>query len=954
MLRKTLSILLLVFCLSADAQDYLQLKSYTLDNGFKVYLLPDPYATTTFGAVAVHAGSKNDPADATGLAHYLEHLLFKGTTTMGTIDYEKEKPFLDSITFLYQELKKTSDETQRKAIKIKINQQAMEAGKYGLPTEFHTLLSSIGGTAINAFTAPDMTVYHNSFPGEQMEKWLELYSHRFINPVFRSFQSELEVVYEEKNRASDNFQFKLITELQKSLYPTHPYGTQTSLGSTEHLKNPPIDRIYEFFKNYYVANNMALFLVGNFNADAAIPLIKEKFGKLPSGNVPTFVAPTPYVFSKNVVTKLRVTPVKVDLVGFKSIPTSHPDEVALELCNSLLFNDNETGLLNKLQQNGKLLAAFAQSFHLNDDGAELLIIVPKIVGESFGKAEKLVFAQLDSIINGNFSDAFLENSKNELIRNYKQNMEDPENRGLEMIDMFTTQKTWNDVLAYPEKLSKLTKADVMAVAKKYYARPHYSLQSKTGFPKKDQLEKPGFKPAVTTQTEKSKFAKEFEEIKDATVTPRFLDLNAGFGFHDLGNGSSFYSLPNRYNNIASLNINYYAGTHLIPNLSLAAQLLNECYPKGMTLESFKSELAKINTTLEFTAEDDFFSVSIIGDEKNMERAMELCSALLNAPEAAKEAMKNLTEGMKADQESEQKDPATMGLVLRSYALYGNESPYKKRASLSEVKSWNASKLLQLINEAKSYSASFHYCGNADVQQLIEAAKKNQLAGNKGKAVLTELNNQPIEKTKIYLVNNSKSRQNQIYFSALGSTYNSADDAKLSLLGQYLGGSFSGLILQEIREYRSLAYTAGGRFTKPILASKPILFTSFVGCQADKTNESIDVMLNILNKMPEYPARIPAFKNYITSSLTTSYPNQRDLTETVELLKLKGFNKDPKLNEYESIKDLSFEKMLAYYEANLKSKPLLITIYGDKSKIDLLKLKSLGEIIELKEKDIATY
>ena len=953
-MKKIITLIAVLFCTQAFSQDYLKLQTYKLANGFTVYLLPDKNATSTFGAVAVNAGSKNDPADATGLAHYLEHLLFKGTTKMGTTDYEKEKPFLDSITIYYQQLGKTTDETQRKKIKSLINNQAMQASKYGLPTEFHTLLSSIGGTEINAFTQPDMTVYHNSFPGEQMEKWLGLYAERFTNPVFRSFQSELEVVYEEKNRGSDNFASQLFELLNKKLYPNHPYGTQTTIGTTEQLKNPPINRIYEFFNSYYVANNMALFLVGNFDVAKTIPLIQEKFGAMRTGDVPKFPDYTPTKFTTNEVTNIRITPIKFDIVGYKSIPNGHADEVALKVCNNLLSNQSETGLLNKLQQDGKLLAALTFPFHQHDDGAEILLIIPKMIGESFKEAEKLTFTELDKLSSGDFSDEFLQLTKNELIKDYKTEMEEPQSRGMKLLAVFNTGKDWNSITSFPEQVNKITKDDIKTIATKYYKTYHYTIHSKTGFPKKDQLEKPGFKPVITEQTEKSAFAQQFEKIPDAKVNPKFLDFKNDAAIIDLGNNNKLFAIKNLYNDIATLNIKYYAGKEKIPNLDLAVTILNESSIKGMKLEEYKEKLSQLNCTVSFGVEDDFFTVEINGDEKNISAALAIANNLLKDPEASPSAKKNTEEGVQASYQQEEKDPATMGAILRSYALYGDKSEYKKRASLSAVKKLTAGDLLQLIKEATSYSASFHYCGNADFTSVAENIKKNYFLNNKGAAALTYNEPKAFSKTVIYFVNDSKARQNQVYFSVQGNSYNPADDAKLSLLGQYIGGSFSGLILQEIREYRSLAYSAGGRFTKPVLQNKPLLFTSFVGCQADKTNESIEVMMKLLNDLPKYSDRLTPFKTYVASTVSTNYPSPREHTEAIEELQLKGFMSDPKTNEYNLVGSTSFDDMYNFYEQNIKGKPVVITIYGDKSKVDLSKLKSLGEVIELKKDEIATY
>ena len=949
-------ILLLSTCvyLQSQAQNYLNLQSYKLENGFTVYLLPDKNATTTFGAVAVNAGSKNDPSDATGLAHYLEHLLFKGTTTMGTIDYQKEKPFLDSITTYYQQLGRTKDEIEREKIKSLINNQAVQASKYGLPTEFHTLLSSIGGTKINAFTQTDMTVYHNVFPGEQMEKWLGLYSERFINPVFRSFQSELEVVYEEKNRSSDNFTMQMLEMLNKNLYPTHPYGTQTTLGTSEHLKNPAINRIYEFFDSYYVANNMALFLVGNFDPETAKPLIMQKFSRLRTGVVPIFENIAPFQFNENIKTNIRITPVKVSVIGFKSIAKTNSDEIPLDICKNLLSNESETGLLNKLTLSGKVIAAEALPLRYHDDGAEIIFVVPKLIGQSFDKAEGLVFSELSKLQSGDFSEEFLTQVKNEMVRIFKSEMEEPEERGMKLLNVFNCGKDWNYITSYPDKINKVSRDEIMKIATKYYAGFHYTLHSKTGFPKKDKIKKPGFKPVITTQSAKSKYAQKFDEIKNQSAKPKFLDFKTDETLLDLGNNNKLYAFKNPYNDIATLKIKYCIGKEKIPNLNLAAALLNESSIKNIKIDDFKKQIATLNCNITFNADDNFFFVEIKGEEKNIAAALILINNLLKNPEASLSAKKNINDDVKQDYKEEKKNASAMGTALFNYALYGDKSDYKNRPSISEVNKITSEDLLKMIQKAVSYSASFHYCGNNDFDIVASDIKKNYSLTAQGNPEIIYKEPKAINKTTIYFVNDKNTRQNQVYFSVLGENYNQEDDAKLSLLGQYMGGSFSGLILQEIREYRSLAYSAGGKFKKPTMMNKPLQFISFVGCQADKTNESIDVMLKLLEDLPKYPERLATFQDYVSCSISSSYPVPRMHTEMIEELRLRGFTTDPKINEYNTVNNISFEDMYGYYQKNIKDKPILITIYGDKSKIDFEKLRKIGDVIELTKDDIATY
>ena len=506
-------LLLFLPLITLGQNSVLDVEEYKLDNGLTVFLNPDPFASKVYGAIVVRAGSKNDPADATGIAHYLEHLLFKGTNELGTTDYEKEKVHLDSIQACYELLGKTKDEEERKRLQSLINEQSVLASEYGLPNEFDELIKSIGATGVNAYTNNDVTVYHNSFPGGQMDKWMELYSHRFMHPVFRSFQSELEVVYEEKNRAMDNMERNILEVVTNSVFEGHPYGYQTTLGSVEHLKNPSLSKMYEFFNTYYVANNMGLVLCGNFDTATIKPLIEKHFSKLRSGNIPDFPEYPLKSFAKNESEHVRYTPVRVEVVGFKTIPNNHEDEVALEIAAKLLFNYSKTGMVDQLLLDNKLLGADGFNISHNDDGAFLFLLAPKLVGQSFGKAENLLFNEIDRLIKGDFTEDALDIVKTQLYLQHQRMLENYWLRARGIINTFGSGGSWDEYVNRDQKIDAVTKQDVMRVAEMYFAKPHFTLRSRTGRSKGTVLEKPGYKPVVKKETAKSDFAKQFNAGK---------------------------------------------------------------------------------------------------------------------------------------------------------------------------------------------------------------------------------------------------------------------------------------------------------------------------------------------------------------------------------------------------------------------------------------------------------
>ena len=232
------------------------------------------------GAVIVKAGAKDSPN--TGIAHYFEHMMFKGTNKIGTTDYEAEKIYMDSIASLYDILVSTTDNIKIDSLQKEINRLSIKQSEYVIPNEFDHIISRFGGSDLNAYTSYDITAYFNTFTSDYMEQWIEVNSERLLNPVFRLFQSELETVYEEKNMYSDNIFTAPLEAVLEQFYKDHPYR-YSIIGNSENLKKPNLKEMDKFFKQYYVGNNMGLILCGDFDSGKVIPMLEESVGRIEAG-----------------------------------------------------------------------------------------------------------------------------------------------------------------------------------------------------------------------------------------------------------------------------------------------------------------------------------------------------------------------------------------------------------------------------------------------------------------------------------------------------------------------------------------------------------------------------------------------------------------------------------------------------------------------------------------------
>ena len=948
-----------VFCFfiqTTNAQyERLNIIQYKLNNGFTVILNPDANQKGVFGGVAVKAGSKNDPKESTGIAHYLEHMLFKGTDEIGTSDFKSERPYLDKISNLYEELSKTKDEEQRKAIRKKINDASLEAGKYEIPTEFDKLVRSIGGTEMNAFTAEEMTFFFNAFPSNQVEKWLDLYSSRFNNPVFRLFQSELEVVYEEKNMYNDNFITSLFEVFLKNFYKNHPYGQQTTIGTTEHLKNPSLMRMYDFFYTYYVANNLVLVMTGNFKADDVMPLIEKSFGKLRKGEIPEYPKYEEKPFNGRELITVNLSPVKIGVFGFRTVSNNNPDEYALDVCDKILSNDGQTGLLNKLVLDNKIMFAGTLPMGRNNDyGSSLILFIPKIIGQSFDKAENLITIELENLRNGLFSDELLEACKNELYVEFVSKLEDPQMRSVYLAQAFTQNTDINDFLNYPEKIKNITKDNVIKAANTYYNKNYLALHSKMGFPKKEKLDKPGYDPIKPNENAVSPYAEKFYKIKEKEPIPHFVSFTNDFSKTKLADRITLYQSPNPYDDIYSCDFKIGTGSFENINLTSAAEIMNYAGTSTKTMEQVKAEFQNLGTTCNFSCDESYVKIEMKGLEENFTKALSLLNELLKDPVVAKEKIKLIINEEKTSRKLEDKEPADVAKALVQYVRKGSNSSYLRRLSLKAIGKLNTEELVKEFKQALEFETEIHYCGKIIQSDKLEGIFKElftfpQTIKPSNSPVCIDDNE--IKENVVYFVNDKKALQSQIYFIVNGNLFDIEKAAYYDAFNEYFGDGFSGLVLQEIREYRSMAYSAGASLRIPPLANRKNAFIGYIGTQADKTNDAMDIFMGLLREMPVKTERLDVLKTSLIQDAFSSRPPFRELSQTVVKWQKQGYNDDPAKYNIDKFKSLTFENIIKMYEREIKTKSVAICIVGDKSRLDMTRIAKYGKIVNVNKKTL---
>ena len=944
--------LALVIILSVNVMSaQVKVKTTKLDNGLKVVMCEDHSSPKAYGAVYVHAGSKNDPLEATGMAHYFEHIMFKGTDKIGTINWEAEKVYLDSIDLMYDKLHETTDAGERAAIQQKINELSLASTDYAIPNEVDVILTKMGGTGLNAGTAYDQTMYFNAFPANQIGKWMDVYVERFRYPVFRLFQSELETVYEEKNMYGDEPIEAFKDYFFKEIFGEHPYGRPV-IGLTEHLKNPQTSRMREFFNTYYVANNMTLILVGDFNIDEIEPMVAEKFGTWRSGEIPAQPEFTLPEFKGQTLKEVNLTPIKMGVLAWRGVKVSDPDYLPLSIaCN--IFSNGETGLMDKDMLDGNIMAAMLMPLSLEDHGANIIFYVPKLLVQSHEDAEKYIFASLEKLKNGEFSDDLFEAIRTNMLKEREQTLEDLNSLAYLFLELEERGMSYDDYLAETERIKNITKAEIVEIANKYYGEDYLDIRSKRGSAPKDKVDKPNWKPIEAKNTDaKSDFAKMIEAEEVPAVTPQVIEFGKDVEITNVNDCFTMFSTKNPYNEIFNLTITHNFGTIDDPDLNRAINYWSMQGTESMSFEEFSLELQKLGAQIILSANQSNCNVIIEGFEKDLDRILTLCEEKLYKPANDEKKKDIVYEQEMIEEETLKEDASEWAQAVRQYALYGEKSSYLAETPIKKWKKRSGEELLNEVKNAINHSGEVLFIGNIDNQKVVEAVKTHNLV--KDDVIKSEKNfktEQNYNDNQVFFAHNKKFRQSNIFIHVPSEILDKNDKAVSQVFNKYFGTDMYSIVFQEVREFRSLGYTAYSYFMYDYLNRKPGNLFAFLGTQSDKTNEGIDVLRGLITDMPERLEKFNASKDALIMSRASEYVGFRSIPTTVSSWVEQGYDHDPRLETTEIIKKTEFKDVFDFYKRNVSSRPVIIMMSGNKKQFDLKALEKYGTVKELKYKEI---
>lgn len=930
---------------------------YTLDNGLRVYLSVNKETPRIHTYVAVKTGSRNDPAETTGLAHYLEHLMFKGTKQFGTTDAEKEAPLLKDIEERYEKYRTLTDPEQRKKAYHGIDSVSQLAAKYFIPNEYDKLMSSIGAEKTNAYTSNDVTCYTEDIPANEVDNWAKIQADRFQNMVIRGFHTELEAVYEEYNIGLTRDGNKEWEALSKLLMPTHPYGTQTTIGTQEHLKNPSIVNIKNYFNRYYVPNNVAICMAGDMDPEKVIATIDKYFGSWKRSDAlsfPQFPKQKPLTAPKDTTV---VGPEAENIVlawGFDGGQSLQSD--TLDVIANILSN-GKAGLMDiNLSQKMKYLGGEAFAMSLAEYGLMGISASPK-EGQSLDEVKKLVLGEVENLKKGNFPDELLPAVINNMKLEYYHALEKNQDVADQFVDAFIKGREWQTVVGRLDRISKMTKAQIVAFANKYLNNNYalvYKRQGEDTTQKK--IDKPQITPIPSNRDLQSDFVKEIIASKTTPIEPRFVDFNKDLVKTKTKKGLPVLYVPNKQSGLFTLSFRYDFGLEADKRLPIAVDYLEYLGTNKLSPEQVKQRFYQLACDYSISAGTDNLNVTISGLNENMPKALWLVEHLLANAKVDKEAYMELVELVKKSRKDNRSNQNANFGALAAYGIYGPYNKVRNVMSNAELDKTNPQTLLNLLKGLRNYKHEVLYCGQSTPEALVKTIDEGHVIGKtlanvpQGKRY-TEMQTKenevwmaPYEAKNIYMMlyNNS------------GKGWNVEQQPMVYLFNEYFGTGMNGIVFQELRETRGLAYNASARYTTPSRVGGTESLQANIISQNDKMMDCVKAFNNIIDEMPQSDKAFELAKQASMKRIATERTTKFGIINAYLQARRLGLDFDIKERIYNALPKITLKEMVEFEKQAMAKKPLRYLILGDEKNLDMKGLEKIGKIKKVTTQEIFGY
>lgn len=931
---------------------------YTLENGMRVYLSANRDQPRVQTMVVVRAGGKNDPAETTGLAHYLEHIMFKGTTRFGTSDYERERPLLDSIADLYETYRVTTDPAARRAVYRAIDSASHEASRYSIANEYDKLMSAIGSSGSNAFTSQDMTCYVEDIPSNEMERWAMVQGERFSNMVVRGFHTELEAVYEEYNRGLTQDLEKVVDSVCALLFPNHPYGRQTVIGTQEHLKNPSIRNIERYFRRYYVPNNMAVCMSGDLDFDRTMDIVERHFGAMRRGADVPPLAFEPERPMEGVAARTVTGREEESVMLAWRMPARRERGNDLADVVSRLLSNGQAGLMDlHLNQAQRVLESACYAMPYADHGAMLLLGVPK-EGQTLDEVKDLMLAEVARLARGEFDASLLEAVINNKKLEEMRMLEDNGERARKMAEAFANGVGWADEVGLVSRQERITRDDVADFVRRMMPTDAYAVVYKRqgDDPNEKKIEKPAISPIEMNRDKVSGYVSDVTAMPVEDIAPVFLDFDRDVQTRKLKNGNTMMYRHNGRNGTFSLTFVVARGSKADKALATAADYWGFLGTRRMAAGDIMREFYRLACSATVSVDADRTVVEVSGLAENEAAALALLEDWLANARADRGVYAAYVDDVLKARADAKANQSACYSRLHAYAVYGGDNAYTHVLSADELRGMDPQKLVRRLKSLGNYEQTIMYYGPSsedDVAALV--ARLHPMA--KKPEPDTEDNHYAAQETpasEVYVAPYDSKAVQLATYANHGRTFDATLLPTVALFNEYFGGGMNTVVFQELRESRGLAYQASALYQKPDRGNEAFSFNTFVISQNDKLGDCLGVFRQITDEMPASELSLSLARNALLKRLATERYVGKYVLTAVFLARRLGLDHDIDADIYRQVRGLTMADLQRFARENVSRKACRYILLGDEAQLDRRLIEGLGTVHRLSLEDIFGY
>ena len=879
--RLIFAVACLVLGMSAQAKEYkyetvegdlMKTRIYTLDNGLKVYFSVNKEKPRIQTYIAVRTGSKNDPAETTGLAHYLEHLMFKGTKQFGTSNAEAEAPLLADIEQRYEAYRKLTDPEARRQAYHEIDSVSQLAAQYFIPNEYDKLMAAIGAQGTNAFTSNDVTCYTEDIPSNEIENWAKIQSDRFQNMVIRGFHTELEAVYEEYNIYLTDDGDKVWKALGEKLTPTHPYGLQTTIGTQEHLKNPSITNIKNYFKKWYVPNNVAVCMAGDFDMDKTIAIIDQYFGEwTPGVDVRQPVFPVQKPLTAPADTTVIGQQAEQVWVGWLANKASDLQCDTLDVIGDML-NNGKAGIFDlNLNQTMLVQGAAAGLQEQQDYSAFVLMGQPK-PNQSLKEVRDLMLGEIENLKKGNFSDDLLPSVINNMKLNYQRALENNRWRTTHFMRAFINGESWEQHVGKISRVSKMTKQQIVDFANRFFTDGYATIYKASGIDStQKKIDKPAITPIQANRDQKSAFVQAIQDSKVEPIQPVFVDFSKDMTISETKNKLPLLYKKNVDDELFNLVFRYEFGHEDDNRYDIASDYLDYVGTDKLSAMEIKQQFYKLACNYNVNVNFDNLNISLSGLSENMPAALQLLEDVLHNAKADKESYNQFVDLTLKSRDDRKKDQRTNFDYLYYYAVYGPHNMRRDDMTETQLREADPQQLLNLLGNLSTMQHKVLYYGPMSEKELSALLSKTHKTPKKLASVPVgqPFIEQPATEREVLIAPyDAKNIYMRMYHNE-GRAWNPEEAAVQEVFNEYFGGGMNGIVFQEMREARGLAYNAYAYYYSPAKKDRKEYYMTHIITQNDKMMDAVNHFHEILNEMPASETAFQIAKDAVTKRLASS-------------------------------------------------------------------------------------